>query len=120
MVYIATYIFEINVIWVYHKNYILILYSVYTTVILLLDSCIEATIYRKKDSACIRIAIGKMALSPEAEDFFTFTWEFLYFTTYTHSRKVFNKNDELHLKINHRQISCFSLITCEVGIYLFR
>jgi hypothetical protein len=69
MVYIATYIFVINVIWVYQKNYFLILYSVYITVILLLDSCMEATICRKKDSACIRIAIGKMALSPEAEDF---------------------------------------------------
>jgi hypothetical protein len=53
-----------------------------------------------------------LALSPEAEDFFTFTWEFVYFTTYTHSPKVFNKNDELHSKINHRQFSCFNFITC--------
>ena len=40
----------------------------------------------------------------------------LYFTTYTHSPKVFNKNNELHSKINHRQFYCFSFITCKVGI----
>ena len=39
------------------------LYCIYCCYILLLDSYMEATICRKKDSACISV------LSPEAEDF---------------------------------------------------
>jgi hypothetical protein len=29
-----------------------------------------------------------LVLSPEAEDFLTLTWKFLYFATYTHSPKA--------------------------------
>ena len=48
------------------------LLCIYIAVILLLDSCMEATICRKKDSACMTcmcIAHWALALSPEAEDF---------------------------------------------------
>ena len=67
-------------------------------------------ICRKKDSACMTC----MCLSPEAEDFLhspdNFCTLLPSYSGYTHSPKVFNKNDELHSKINHRQFYCFGFI----------
>ena len=58
-----------------------------------------------------------LALSPEAGDFLHSPENFnLYFTTYTHSPKVFNKNDELRSKINHRRFYCFSFVSCKADI----
>ena len=56
-VYIAIYIRNKCHLCTSEKLYF---YTVYIAVILLLDSCMEATICRKKDSACMLIA-----LSPE-------------------------------------------------------
>jgi hypothetical protein len=44
-------------------------YAVYIAVILLLDSCMEATICRKKDSACMTY----MCIESRGRGFFTFT-----------------------------------------------
>ena len=44
-------------------------YTVYIAVILLLDSCMEATICRKKDSACMTC----MCIESRGRGFFTFT-----------------------------------------------
>ena len=49
---------------------------------------------------------------PEAEDFLHSPENIctLLRILYTHSPKVFNKSDEPHSNINHRQFYCFSFI----------